>query len=193
MQFMIDSAIFLDPRCRENIGMISAMMRGFAALNPPHFAAVPWGFNWVTVLPAATGVSRNAAASWRERLATIITLAIAVFLGIAEPALACSCRAVPLDEVMAASDYVFEGTVIDSRIDSDPSGRPASLMVVTVDHSLKGGLTGTVRIYSPAQIPACGVRWPVGTKGRFAASGNADFLTTNNCRMYNINRGLLRD
>ena len=64
-------------------------------------------------------------------------------------ALACKCAIQPLAEAMANSDHVFDGTVIEARIGSDPMGRSASVMRVRIDRQLKGGLGGIVTIYSP--------------------------------------------
>ena len=122
------------------------------------------------------------------RLATPAALALAA-LFVASPALACSCGPPDPKRAAARAEVLVEGRVIDQRPGSDLAGRPAAVIRVRVDRTIKGvkPASGVLTLYSAPHPAACGVDYSGGFTGRFGARMHTGGLYTDNCTQFELN------
>jgi len=108
------------------------------------------------------------------------------------PASACSCGPVSAEEVVASAALLFDGTVLDRRIDADRAGHKAAVLRIRVTRMLKGARPRSgIMVLDPPWSPAlCGVGYDAGHSGRYAAVLMAGGPYTASCTQLALDRAL---
>lgn len=122
------------------------------------------------------------------RLAISAAIGLAALLA-AGPALACSCGPPNPKRAVARVDVLVEGRVIDQRIGTDLAGKPAAVIRIRVDRTIKGvrPASGVLTLHSAPHPAACGVDYSSGFTGRFGAKMHTGGLYTDNCTQFELN------
>jgi len=115
--------------------------------------------------------------------AAMFGAAFLLALAAGSPAFACSCKSISQAEAMKGSAVVFQGRVLDVRVEGD--GRFATIEVI---RPIKGGVQTVVEVGTRASAAACGYPFRRGEVVIVGASFTQQQYRTNMCVMYNLNR-----